>query len=161
VLLSSDAPMTVAVDHGWRGGGPGMLATASSGNVLHELDDRPALDAFLDRLLVPEGADRDEESFINFVLSKPLAIARRGRLAVRQIIAVDLKERTLVCSAVVPRGAQVYVAETSQAATIAAADRVCREAVSGLGGASPTGLLIFDCIGRRMALPPEALPTEW
>jgi hypothetical protein len=161
MLLSSDAPMTVAVHHGWRGDGSGMLATASNGNVLYELDDRPALDAFVDRLHVPDDICRDAEEFNAYVLSRPLAISRRGRLALRQIVSADHDERTLICSAVVPRGAQVFVAQTDAAATIAAADRVCAEAVAGLHGQPLAGLLVFDCIGRRMALPAESLATEW
>jgi hypothetical protein len=161
VLLSSDAPLAAAVRHGWRADGAGMLATASSGSVLHELDDRPALDVFLDRLGIPDDIRADPDGFNTYVLSKPLAISRRGRLALRQVVSADHEERTLICSAVVPRGAQVFVADTDPAATIAAADRVCAEAIAGLHGQAPVGLLVFDCIGRRIALPPESLAIEW
>lgn len=57
--LGSYAPMGIGVRHGWRKVGDPMLVTHSEGHHLHTLDDRPALDVYLDRLDAPgRGAPR-------------------------------------------------------------------------------------------------------
>ena len=54
--IASDAPLGIGVRHGWRRVGEPMLVTSSTGNRVHTLDDRPALDAYLKRLGVTEPA---------------------------------------------------------------------------------------------------------
>jgi hypothetical protein len=48
VWVTSDRPLAVSVDHGWHPVGAPMLVTRAEGPVIHELDGRPALEAYLD-----------------------------------------------------------------------------------------------------------------
>ena len=48
--IASAAPVGIGVRHGWRRVGEPMLVTGSSGNRVYTLDDRPALDLYLERL---------------------------------------------------------------------------------------------------------------
>src|SRR5207302_5371977 len=47
--IASDAPLAVAMRHGWRKVGEPMIVTSSGNGRVYTLDDRPALDVFLDR----------------------------------------------------------------------------------------------------------------
>src|SRR5918992_86986 len=57
--LASDAPLGIGVRHGWRRVGTPMVVTRSADNRVHLLDDRPALDVYLERLDAPAEAHHD------------------------------------------------------------------------------------------------------
>src|SRR4029077_17080515 len=61
--IGADAPIGIGVQHGWRRVGEPLLVNASGGSRVLELDDRPALDAYLERLDAPEAARVDSEAF--------------------------------------------------------------------------------------------------
>jgi hypothetical protein len=159
--LSSDVPTGISVRHGWEGEGHCMIATANVGNVLHGLDERPALDVFLARHRAPPHIEHDPAAFYRFALTRPLAISRRGELAVRHVIAADPRSRSLHCAAPVPKGAAVWFATTDVAATVQATDRACAEAVAALGETPPRALLVFESTGRRAVLETGGLRSEF
>jgi hypothetical protein len=124
------------------------------------LDDQPALDVYLDRHQAPEGIEDDLLAFRDFALTRPLAISRRGEVAVRHVIRAIPADGTLVCAAAIPRGAAVWLGTTGVEATMEAAGHAVDEALAHLGGAPAQGLLVFDCAGRRGVLN-EAVHEEW
>ena len=73
VGITSDAPLGIGVRHGWRAVGDPMLVTRSNGNRVYTLDDRPALDVYLERLSTQQD-DLDEEALTR---TRPHAPARR------------------------------------------------------------------------------------
>jgi hypothetical protein len=150
--IGSDAPIGLSVRHGWRRQGAAMVVTASRGRELYGLDDRPALDVYLDRCGAPAGIEHDPTGFGGYALTRPLAIARRRDLAVRQVLGADPVTRSLICAGGIPKGAAAWLASTDIQATLDAADTVCAEAVGQLGGVAPLALLVFDCAGRRLVL---------
>src|ERR687892_717716 len=94
--VSSDAPLGIGVRHGWRRVGEPMLVTRSANNRVHELDDRPALDAYLDRLKAPERARHDPAAFTHFAQTHPLGLNRRtGEEQVRFVAEADFADRSL------------------------------------------------------------------
>ena len=159
--LSSDAPTGISVRHGWEAEGDCMIATANVGNVLQDLDEHPALDVFLARHRAPRHVEHNPAAFYRFALTRPLAISRRGELAVRHVIAADPRSRSLRCAAPVPKGAAVWFATTDVAATVRATDRACAEAVAALGETPPRALLVFECSGRRAVLETGGLGLEF
>ena len=56
VAIGSEAPLSVAVRHGWDKVGDPMIVTSSGDGRVYTLDDRPALDVYLDRLGAPPEA---------------------------------------------------------------------------------------------------------
>ncbi len=46
--ITSDAPFGIGIGHGWRKIGAPLMVTSASATQVHELDGRPALDAYLD-----------------------------------------------------------------------------------------------------------------
>ena len=51
--IASSAPLGIGVSHGWRKVGEPMLVTRSAGSRVFSLNDKPALDVYLDRLQAP------------------------------------------------------------------------------------------------------------
>ncbi|HEU0132940.1 MAG TPA: FIST N-terminal domain-containing protein [Mycobacteriales bacterium] len=159
--VSSDAPFGIGVQHGWRTVGEAMLVTRSGGNRVHLLDDRPALDVYLDRLDAPDDARHDPAAFTRFALTHPLGLARRSaEPQVRFVAEADFADRSLGCIAEVPQGGLTWFMEGDAESVLDATDRACSAALAGLGGAPPVGLFAFDCIARREVLGGPGIRNE-
>jgi hypothetical protein len=158
--IASDAPLGIGVRHGWRRVGEPMLVTGSGGNCVFTLDDRPALDVYLQRLDV-EPARVGEEGFTRLALTHPLGLSRpNGEEQVRLIAGADFVERSLSCIAEVPQGGLVWIMEGDADSVLSATDAACRDALAALDGHSPLGMLAFDCIARRGVLGDRGVQTE-
>lgn len=158
--IASDAPLGIGVRHGWRRVGEPMLVTGSGGNCVFTLDDRPALDVYLQRVGV--GPVRvGEEGFTRLALTHPLGLSRHsGEEQVRLIGGADFVERSLLCIAEVPQGGLVWIMEGDADSVLSATDAACRDSLAALDGHSPLGMLAFDCIARRGVLGDHGIHTE-
>jgi hypothetical protein len=159
--LGSVAPLGIGVRHGWRRVGEAMLVTRSAGNRVAEIDDRPALDVYLERLEAPPEARVDATAFTRFAQTHPLGLAaRRGEEHVRFVGEADFATRELVCIAQVPQGARVWLMDGDDESVLEATDAACGDALAGLDGRRPLGMLAFDCIARRGILGDSGIKTE-
>jgi len=159
-LIGSDDPIGLSVRHGWRHSGAAMVVTGSAGNDVHTLDDRPALDVYLERHRAPAGIEEDAAAFVEFALTRPLTVARRGDAAVRHVLGADPAARTVTCAGSVPRGAAAWLASGDADSTLAALDAACADAVGQLGEIPLLALLVFDCAGRRAVLGDPGVQAE-
>ncbi len=151
--IGSDAPFGIGVRHGWRRVGEPLVVSASGGNRVELLDERPALDAYLERLDAPPEAWTDAAVFTRFAQTHPLGLSRRSdEEHVRFVAEADFKERALVCIAAVPQGGLAWIMEGDSTSVLDATDAACSEALAALAGRPPIGMLAFDCIARRGVL---------
>ena len=159
--VSADSPIGIGVRHGWRRVGEPMLVTRSADNRVFEIDDRPALDTYLDRLEAPAEARTDQSAFVRFAQRHPLGLAaRRGEEHVRFVGGADFEDRSLICIAEVPQGGLTWLMEGDAESVLSATDAACDAALAGLGGQPPLGMLAFDCIARRGILGGEGIKRE-
>ena len=159
--IASDGPLGIGVHHGWRRVGEPVLVTGSEGNVVRSLNDRPALDVYLDRLAAPADARADAAAFTRFALTHPLGLGRRGAEDhVRFIGEADFEQRSLGCIAEVPQGAVAWFMEGDSDSVLHATTAACDDALAPLGGDAPKGLLAFDCIARRGVLGDDGIQVE-
>ena len=159
--IGSDAPFGVGVGHGWEPVGEPMMVTASSGNVIHELDDQAALSRYLQRLSVVAGSgcaaawgtpDWDAAGFARAAMNHPLGLRRRSGALIRSVVYAEPATGSLVCAAEVPQGAVVWLMDGTAASVLAGVDVACAQARAVLGTVTPTGLLVFDCLARPWIL---------
>jgi hypothetical protein len=160
VAIGSDAPLGVGLGHGWRKRGEAMVVTRSEGGVLYELDHEPALDVFLRGMGADRSLAEDPAAFRAAAFSHPLGMSRRSGEDIRAVHAGNLTDGSVVCLADVPQGAVTWLMETDEDALIAGAADSCSQAVAGLGEASPIGILVFDCGGRKIMLGRDGLILE-
>lgn len=159
--IASDAPLGIGVRHGWRRVGEPMLVTASAGNIVHALDDRPAVDVYLEKLGVQEPDGGDQEGLARLALTHPLGLSRpSGEEQVRFIGGGDFAERSLSCFAEVPQGALVWIMEGDARSVLEATDAACGDSLAVLDGRPPLGMIAFDCIARRGVLGDEGIKAE-
>jgi hypothetical protein len=159
--LASDAPVGIGVRHGWRRVGDPMLVTQSEVNRVLAIEDRPALDVYLERLDAPREVRSDPDAFTRFASTHPLGLAsRRGEEHVRFVSGADFAERALICIAEVPCGALTWFMEGDDDSVLAATDSACDDALQALGERPPLGMVAFDCIARRGVLGEQGIRQE-
>lgn len=158
--IGSDAPLGIGVRHGWRRVGEPMLVTRSAASRVHEIEGRPALDVYFERLDAPEAVRHDAAAFVRFAQVHPLGLASRSEEHVRFIGDADFEGRSLGCIAEVPQGSLAWLMEGDDASVLEATDAACRDALAALGGQPPLGLLAFDCIARRGVLGDAGIRAE-
>jgi hypothetical protein len=159
--LGSDAPLGIGVRHGWRKVGEPMVVTSSSENKVFMLDDKPALDVYLERLQAPTEVRANSAAFTRFALTHPLGLSRRtGEEQVRFVAEADFEQRALVCIAEVPQAGTAWFMEGDGESVLEATDTACQDALASLRGRPPLGMIAFDCIARRGVLGDEGIGQE-
>jgi hypothetical protein len=159
--IASDAPLGIGVHHGWRRVAKPMLVTSSAGNRVYTLDDRPALDVYLEHLGLDEPDDCDQEGLARLALTHPLGLSRPGgEEQVRFIGGGDFDERSLACIAEVPQGALVWIMEGDAQSVLEATDAAGSDSLAALHGRAPLGMIAFDCIARRGVLDDQGIRAE-
>ncbi len=137
------------VGHGSRGGwdpfGPERTVTRSAGNVLYELDGRPALDLYEEYL--GERAVGLPATGLLF----PLALRQSaGPELVRTILAVDRGARSLTFAGDVPTGARARLMRASFERLVSGAADAAELATDPVP--APRLVLAVSCVGRRLVL---------
>jgi hypothetical protein len=158
--ISSTGPLGIGVQHGWRAVGEPMLVTGSSPNRVDSLDDRPALDVYLERLGTKPGQLHPED-LPALLLTHPLGLSRHsGEEQVRFITSADFIRRSLFATAQVPQGSLIWLMEADTSSVLEAATAACDASVAALGGFIPLGMVAFDCVARRGVLGQEGIEKE-
>ena len=133
---------------GWDEFGPKRTITKAAGNILYELDNRPALDLYT-RYLGDEAA-----GLPGTALLFPLQVSDPDRPddgIVRTILSVDREAKSMVFAGDVPEGwtAQLMRGRFDKLAE-GAAD-AARQAKPAAAGSDSLGLMV-SCIGRRLLM---------
>ncbi len=144
----------LSVGHGSQGGwdifGPERRVTRSQGNVLYELDGKPALQLYKEYL--GERAHGLPATALLF----PLAI-RAGRedtkVLVRTVLSVDESQQSMTFAGNVPEGHLAQLMRANLERLIEGAAQATTHALEHMSGArSPTLAIAVSCVGRRLIL---------
>jgi len=152
VLAVVALPAGVAARHGWRKVSGPYHVTQSSGNVIHTLNWRPALQVYRTAIQETAGIEVSEEQFYQVAQSFPFGIQRYGvERMVRDPIRIEGK--SLVCVGDVPEGSLVDILTGSSESLIAAAGDAFQQAGHALlrHGEAQTAFA-FDCVSRHLFL---------
>lgn len=136
-------------DHGWSDFGPERRITRSEGNVLHELDGKPALDLYKNYL-----GDLAAGLPGNALLF-PLAIRRSTDDAtplVRTILGIDETQKSMTFAGDMPQGAVARLMRASDDSLISSASSAINAATRGLSALDNSLVISVSCVGRRLVL---------
>jgi hypothetical protein len=159
--IASDAPLSISVRHGWRKIGEPMIVTSSGNGRVYTLDDRPAMDVFLERLDAPPEAYTDAEAFTRFALPRPLGVQRRSGLEAHNVSTeVDLEGRSIGGGSAIDHGGLTWAMAGDEASLLGAVDDACQDALAGLEGRAPLGMLTLSCAALRAVLGEEGIQRE-
>ncbi len=141
------------VTHGSRGGwdsfGPERRVTRSVGNVLYELDGKPALDLYKEYL--GERASGLPATGLLF----PLSIredAKDARQLVRTILAVDEEHQSLTFAGDIPQDSLAQLMRANFDRLVSGASAAADQAKWKTGNGDDTLAIAISCVGRRLVL---------
>jgi hypothetical protein len=141
----------IAVGHGSAGGwdvfGPERRVTRSVGNVLYELDGKPALDLYKNYL--GEDAERLPGSALLFPL-KVFPPNCPGEALTRTIVAIDEKARTMTFAGDMPQGHYAQLMRGNFDRLVEGAADAASQA--SLPQSGDRVAVLVSCIGRKLLL---------
>lgn len=146
----------VRLGHGSKGGwdkfGPERRVTKSEGNILYELDGRPALELYKEYL-----GDRAAGLPATGLLF-PLAIRTSntdGKVLVRTILAVDEVAQSMTFAGDLPEGVLAQLMRANFDRLIQGASEAATLTLNNqdhVASSSPTLSIAISCVGRRLVL---------
>jgi hypothetical protein len=148
VALSGPLELGAGSQGGWDTFGPERRVTRAEGNVLYELDGKPALALYKEYL--GELASGLPATALRF----PLAIRAdpdAGAPVVRTILAVNEAAQSMTFAGNVPMGWRARLMRSNHDRLIAGAMRAAVDATTGMTG-GPALALAISCVGRRLVL---------
>lgn len=141
------------VGHGSKGGwdtfGPERRITRSTGNILYELDDKPALALYKEYL-----GDRAKDLPASGLLF-PLMIRKNAsdeKQLVRTILAVDEATQSLTFAGDVPMGYLAKLMKANFDRLVTGANDAALLAANNVNSANPVLAIAISCVGRRLLL---------
>jgi hypothetical protein len=137
---------------GWDAFGPPRRVTRSEGNVLFELDGKPALDLY-ERYLGDEA-----DGLPGTALLYPLKIWQHDRPdtdLVRTVLAIDREARSMTFAGDIPQGWAAQLMRGNHERLVAGAEQAATLAMAGLAAPAGDGdslALLVSCVGRRLLM---------
>ena len=131
---------------GWDPFGPERLVTRSKGNVLFELDGRPALGLY--KQYLGEHAKGLPATGLLFPLS--VRTTPEETPLVRTILAVDEQQQSMTFAGDVPEGAYARLTKANVERLVDGAEGAAR--ASRADDVAPQLALLISCVGRKLVL---------
>ncbi len=148
--LTGNFKIGIGVKHGWIPIGEPMKVTKSSGAVIHEINDAPAVKIYEDYFGAEEAKALRTEALARLAITYPLGMKVPGseELLIRDPITVDEKG-SITCAAEIPEGSEIRLMIGSREEAVKVAKIAAENAVAQLDGSEPKAVIIFNCIARN------------
>lgn len=143
----------VGVRHGWIPIGSSRIATKSEGNVLYELDGKPAIQIYEENFGKERNLVDKTEPLARLAITYPLGIPAPNKdgYLIRDPITVD-DRGAITCAAEIPQGSEVSIMIGSTEEAIDAAEDAARKALAQVEGRPIRAAFLFNCIARKKLL---------
>ena len=157
VTLFSKEPVGIGVAHGHRPLSPPMRVTRAEGNVVFEVDGKPAWTVWREAVrtsAAAAGYDVDNltgEQCGALLLRYEAGISTGDAYKIRAPLRIEAGGALRFASAV-PEGTELQITESEDSRQVESAVRAAETARRALGGAPIAGALVFDCVCRRLIL---------
>jgi methyl-accepting chemotaxis protein len=156
-VISSKKPLGIGVAHGHAPLSDGVRITKAEGNVVYEVDGRPAWDVWAEHTreaAKAAGIDPDtirDEDIGGFLLRYEAGLAAGETYKIRAPLSRG-EDGSLSFACGIPEGATVRITESEPERQIESARQAARNALAQVGGDKPAGAVVFDCICRNLIL---------
>ncbi len=158
IAISSERPLGLGNTQTCKTRGTPSILTRSKGQLVEEIDGRPAEEVYLEQLGFM-GVAFDDEEFEAMAITHPIAQPElHGDFRLRHVIG-RTGEGAIILGTGIPESAVIEFTELDFEELLASGAGSVRAAIGGLRGADPQAAVVFDCAGRRRALQ-EGIPQE-
>ena len=150
-LLSGKAQASWAISHGLVPIGGERIVTRSKGNVIYEIDDKPAVEVLKEYL--PEQALTEERDWMRYAISLALCFRAPSYMkdeeyVVRGVPALRMADGSIIVQTEVSEGTSVWFSSRDKEKMITGLDRMARQIKEQLGGEKPKLVFQFECLTR-------------
>jgi hypothetical protein len=150
-LLSGEARASWAMSHSVIPIGGERIVTRAQGNVIYEIDGKPAVEVLKEYL--PEHALTDERDWMRYAISLALCFRAPGYMKdeeyiVRGVPSVNLTEGSITVQTEVQEGTSVWFSTRDKEKLATGLDRMAAQIKEQLGGAQPKLVFQFECATR-------------
>ena len=150
-LLSGRARASWALSHSLIPIGGERKVTRSQGNVIYEIDGKPATEVLNEYL--PEGALADERDWSRYayslaLTSKAPSYMKDEEYIVRGVPQLNLTDGSVTVQTEVTEGTSVWFSSRDKEKITAGLDRMTAQIKEQLGGAQPKLVFQFECSTR-------------
>ena len=141
----------VGVGHGLEPASDPMVVTRAEGNVVYELDGRPAFEVYRQHAR-QRGVDLTPENAGPYLIGNELGLYFFDEVATARAPLAVGADGSLSCAAEIPSESTVCILAGEPEKMVVGARHAAEEARDNLNGAEAAGVLLFDCVCRGMIL---------
>ena len=150
-LLSGNAQAGWAISHGLIPIGGERKVTRSNGNVIYEIDGKPATQVLKEYL--PEHALAEDRDWMRYAISLALCFKAPSYMkdeeyVVRGVPAVRMADGSIIVQSEVQEGTSIWFSSRDKEKMTTGLDRMAAQIKEQLGGAQPKLVLQFECLTR-------------
>jgi hypothetical protein len=154
-LLSGEAQTAWAISHGLVPIGGERKVTRSQGNVIYEIDGKPATEVLKEYL--PEHALVDERDWFQYAISLALCFRAPGyfkdeEYVVRGVPAVRMDDGSIIVQTEVQEGTSVWFSSRDKEKITTGFDRMAHQIKDQLGSERPKLVFQFECLTRGKSM---------
>jgi hypothetical protein len=150
-LLSGKAQAGWAISHGCIPIGGERVVTRSEGNIIYEIDGKPAIEVLKEYL--PEHALADDRDWLRYAISLSLCFKapsymKDEEFVVRGVPTVKMDDGSITVQTEVKEGTSVWFSSRDKEKIITGFDRMAAQIKEQLGGEKPNLVFQFECATR-------------
>src|SRR5215213_10219358 len=154
-LLSGKAQAGWAISHGCIPIGRERIVTRSKGNIIYEIDGKPAMEVFEEYL--PEGALTYDRDWSRYAISLSLCFRAPSYMkdeeyVVRGMPAVSMADGSITVQTEVSEGTSLWLSSRDKEKVSNGFDRMAAQIKDQLGGEKPKLVFQFECGTRGKAM---------
>ena len=147
-LLSGKAQAGWAISHGCIPIGGERIVTRCQGNIIYEIDGKPAMEVFEE--YIPEGALTHDRDWFRYVISLSLCFRAPSYMkdeeyVVRGMPAVSMADGSITVQTEVKEGTSVWLSSRDKEKVSTGFDRMAAQIKDQLGGEKPKLVFQFEC----------------
>lgn len=155
VLWGGKINFGLGIKHGWKALGKQHLVTKSRGNIIYEIDSRPATYLYEEYLGCDVKKLRSELRFISVLYPIGIYLPGEEEYLLRNIRSIG-NDSTLTLQGSIPENSQVRLMIGTKESCLQATSQAIDDVNKGLAGKSPDFIFIFDSISRNILLRRDA-----
>jgi hypothetical protein len=150
-LLSGEARPAWAIGHSLIPIGAERIVTRSEGNVIYEIDGKPATEVLKEYL--PEDALTEDQDWLRYAISLALSFRAPSYMkdeeyVVRGVPQLSLTDGSFTVQTEVPEGTSIWFSSRDKEKITTGFDRMAAKIKEQLDGAQPELVFQFECVTR-------------
>jgi hypothetical protein len=145
----------LGIKHGWKPLGKQHLVTKSRGNIIYEIDSRPATYLYEEYLGCDVKKLQNELRFISVLYPIGIYVPGEEEYLLRNIHSIE-NDGTLILQGSIPENSQVRLMIGTKESCLQATDQAIDAVNKELAGKSANFILVFNSISRHILLRRDA-----